>query len=83
MDNQPPPMKDEAGYPKRGFVSDGTGPARFDELPPELLEEQRTVSLEQGDVVGGRFEVIEPLGFGGMGAVYRVEDRELRARNAR
>jgi len=47
------------------------------ELPPELLAEQKAVLLKPGDMVVGRFEVIEQLGLGGMGAVYRVRDHSL------
>jgi len=47
------------------------------ELPPDLAAEHRAVYLRRGDLVANRFQVVKLLGFGGMGAVYHVKDREL------
>ncbi|MFO7975459.1 MAG: serine/threonine-protein kinase, partial [Candidatus Hydrogenedentota bacterium] len=60
----------------RQFVSPGA------ELPTELIEEQKAVLLKPGEVVADRFEVVKQLGFGGMGAVYQVNDRLTRQARA-
>lgn len=52
-----------------------TGPSDFQPHPTRFL-------LSPGDCLAGRFEIIRPLGAGGMGEVYEAHDRELGARVA-
>ena len=66
-DEKPTLFDDEA----RRLLDPGT------ELPPDLAAEHRAVYLRTGDLVAKRFQVVKLLGFGGMGAVYHVKDREL------
>ncbi len=49
---------------------------------PSTMEEDETIRVKRRDMITQRYEVIRPLGEGGMGIVYEAEDLLLRRRVA-
>ena len=68
----------QTGGVASGWSAQGPGaPSGWSAQTPGGSYSAPTPHLEAGTVMGNRYEVVSLLGEGGMGAVYKVRDREL------